>query len=149
MASIIRPATSDDQEKLYALGLGTKELQVSATDTFMERDEFLLAIKNPRGVFLVAETQGTIAGFIYANTDDKDMMKKCYACIVYIVVAEVFREQGIAQQLYNACEQALKAKEVTNVYGWANVESNGAIIQFFSKQGFTQGHSYVWMDKKI
>ena len=39
--------------------------------------------------------------------------------------------------------------KVTNIYSWVNNESDGAMIEFMKKQGFAQGHNYLWMDKKI
>ena len=149
MALIIRSAQVADQAALYAIGLATKELQVSATDVFMEPAEFLRAITNEQSVFLVAQWQQNLVGFIYATLDDKEMVVQGYACLVYLAVMPAYRGQGIAQALYQACEQALKARGIHQIYSWANTESNGAIIQFFQKQGFAAGHRYMWMDKKF
>ena len=145
----IRPATPSDFSKLYEIGKSTPELRVSSIEEFMDADEFKWAITNPKSVFLVAEEQ-EIAGFIYASAKDLDrpFMHK-YACLVYFVVSPKFRRRGIAKQLYIECEKGLKKLGMTHVYIWANSEGNGEIIELMKKQGFSLGHKYSWMDKKI
>ncbi|MEK7672771.1 MAG: GNAT family N-acetyltransferase [Patescibacteria group bacterium] len=147
----IRPATLADFEELYSLGKATPELKVSATEDFMEPDEFKWAITNPNGVFILAETENQKVGFIYANAKDLEEpfeKNKC-ACLVYIAVKPEFRHHGIAKKLYLECEKKLKEFGISNIYTWANTESDGAIIEFMKKNGYNTGHKYVWMDKKI
>jgi len=145
-----RRATPQDFDVLYALGKATPEFQVSADGVFMEADEFLLAIKHPKSSFIVAECGETIVGFIYAHSNDTDgPLKANWACIVYLAVRPAYRKQGIANKLYEACVEDLKASGISNVYAWAHAGDNSAIINFFKKQGFDAGHTYVWMDKKI
>lgn len=146
----IRPATTKDFEALYAIGLATPEFKVSSSGEFMEPDEFLSVIENPFGTFLLAEDGGAPVGFLYANrkSDDRGLRTQ-WACLVYLVVKPEYRKQGVAQALYDACMRELKAHGVTNVYGWACVESDGSILRFLEKQGFSEGHKYAWMDKKL
>ncbi|KKU22538.1 MAG: BzdT protein [Candidatus Nomurabacteria bacterium GW2011_GWA1_46_11] len=147
---IIRAGKSKDFKKLYKLGKVTPELKVSNSLDFMDPDEFLWAIKNPKGVFLIAEVNSKIAGFIYASTSDFERsLSKNWACLVYVVVDKKYRKKGIASKLYKACIKKLKAKGITNIYAWANIESDGAIAKFMKKKRFVKGHKYVWMDKKI
>ncbi len=146
----IRQATAKDFESLYKLGLATPEFQVSGNSEFMENDEFLSAIQNPNGIFLLAEFDGGIAGFIYANMQDPERGPKTkWACLVYLVVEAGHRKDGIAQRLYAVCFEELKKSGVNRLYGWANAESDGSVINFLKKNGFNEGHKYVWMDKKI
>ena len=146
----IRRPTTGDFNALYALGKNTPELRVSAIQEFMDRDEFEMAIQNSSGVFLVAETNGEIGGFIYASGDDKDKpLQKKWACLVYLVVAPELRGQKIATQLYDACVTSLKENGITHLYGWAHTEGDGAILSFMQKNGFTAGHTYQWMDKEL
>ena|SRR3989344_1492867 len=147
---LIRSASLDDFEELYSIGMNTPELQVSATEEFMDTDEFRWSITNPQGIFLLAEENQKIVGFIYANTKDIEKpFEKRYACLVYLVVVPEFRKQGVAKQLYTKCEIRLKEKGITHLYGWAHTEGDSRIIPFMKKQGFAEGHKYVWMDKKI
>jgi ribosomal protein S18 acetylase RimI-like enzyme len=147
---LVRHAESKDFDVLYKLGCQTPEFEVSSSGRFMEPDEFMFAIENPKGALLVAESGGAIAGFIYANRNDPERAQKTkWACIVYIVVKSEFRKQGIAQKLYDECIKELKGFGISKVYTWANTESDGNIVQFMNKNGFSEGHKYVWMDREI
>ncbi len=147
---ITRPATLKDFSALYRIGKKTKELQVSHTEPFMTKKQLQWSITNKEGVFLVAEDAGKIVGFIYADVEDKDMpFRERYACIIYLVIIPTFRGQGVGTQLYQACEQRLKKLGMTHVYAWANIEAGDSVIHFNKKQGFAEGHKYMWMDKKL
>ena len=148
MSMRIRKAALEDFDELYRIGKNTAELKVSATEKFMDADEFQWCIKNPDGVFLLAEVKGRIAGFICANTKDKEILKNKYACLVYLTVLPQFQGRGVGKKLYAECEKKLKAMGMTHVYSWANVEG-GKIMEFMRKQGFREGHRYAWMDKKL
>jgi len=147
----IRKAELTDFAQLYELGNKTPELAVSSSDNFMEPDEFRWAITNPAGIFLLAEEDGQPIAFIYANKKDSDRpyQRDRWACIVYLAVSKDYRKRGIAQSLYSTCEQQLKGAGITKIYAWANAEGDGAIIKFNLKQGFSEGHKYVWMDKEL
>ncbi len=146
----IRVASLDDFEALYSIGRNTPELQVSASEEFMDADEFRWSITNPQGVFLLAEENRKIAGFVYANAKDVERpFNHKYACLVYLTVVPAFRRKGIASSLYLECEKKLKLQGITHLYGWANAKGESQIIDFMKKQGFAEGHRYVWMDKKI
>lgn len=147
---VIRRATVSDFETLYEIGLATPEFKVSSNGEFMERDEFRSAIENPNGMFLLSEDHGTTTGFIYANRKDIERGPKTkWACLVYLVVKPGYRKRGVAQELFNECTEELKSKGISKIYGWANSESDGSIIEFMKKNGFTEGHKYVWMDREI
>lgn len=148
---VIRSAGSKDFDALYTIGLATPEFQVSGSEAFMDPDEFRWAItENPDKVFLLAEEDGKIVGFVYANAKDGERpFPDKYACLVYLVVIPECRPRGIAKQLYETCEKELKAKGITHMYGWANTEGDGAIGKFMKGQGYTEGHLYRWMDKRL
>jgi len=146
----IRKATAKDFDALYTLGLETPEFKVSSNGVFMERDEFLSAIENPYGTFLLSEDDGEITGFVYANRKDVECGPKTkWACVVYIVVRPEYRKRGIAQALMDACLVDLKENGVNHVYCWASSEGDGGIIRFMENNGFQEGHAYVWMDKEM
>lgn len=145
----IRPAKLSDLESLYELGLNTSELEVSANEPFMDKDEFKSRIKCPKNLFLLAEEKGKLAGFILASSGDTDSPSRDNAaCIVYLAVTQEYRRKGIASKLYQKCENKLKQRGFTYLYCLANAESE-AILEFNKKQGFTKGHKLVWMDKRI
>ncbi len=149
----IRPALPDDAPQVYQIGMHTPELNASATEAFMENDEFAGAIENKDSIFLIAEEGSEngrhIVGFLYADTTDKDRpLKHKYACLVYLAVIPAYRNKGIATALYRECEERLRKRGITHMYGWANRESK-EIQGFLRRQGFTAGKACVWMDKKL
>lgn len=146
----IRPAAASDFEALYALAKNTPELKVSATEDFMDPEEFKWSMQDPNGIFLIAEDDGRCAGFIYATFDGKEhAYPQKWACLVYIAIDPAFRKQGIATALYEACAKRLKAQGIAHLYTWAYPGSDGATVAFMKRQGFAEGHQYIWMDKKI
>jgi len=145
----VRLATNADLPKLYQLGLATPEIQVSATEPFMDEDEFLGALKKKENFFVLWEEMGEIVGFIMADTRDQDIgYHNKYGCIIYVVVKPEFRGKGVAKKLYAETERIMKERGMTNLYCWASMESP-EIQKFMKKQGFAEGHRYVWMDKKL
>lgn len=146
----IKIATVKDFDVLYTLGKATPEFKVGASGEFMEEDEFRSAIENPNGVFLLADVGGEIAGFVYAGYKDIERGPNSkWACLVYLVVRPENRGGGVAQKLYSECVKKLKERGITDIYAWANIESDGSIVKFLEKQGFDEGHKYMWMDKEI
>jgi GNAT superfamily N-acetyltransferase len=147
----IRKAEEKDFFDLYELGKNTAEFQVSVREVFMDADEFKYGITDPHSVFLVAEENNKIIGFVYAADLDYDKpLKKPTACLIYLTVVPEYRKHGIAQVLYTACEKSLKDDlGITGIYGWANTEGDGAILRFMEKQGFSMGHKYLWIDKEL
>ena len=144
----IRKAMPDDFEELYRIGLSTKELRVSATEPFMDKDDFKLRIKDKKHVFLLAEADKKIVGFVCANTKDLDRpLKNKYACLVYLTVLPGYRKKGIASRLYNSCATELKKDGITHIYAWAN--DSPAIKKFLKAKNSAEGKKYVWMDRKL
>lgn len=148
----IRRAVEADTDAVLAIGLDAPELQVSNTAAFMGRDELRWSIEHEGGVFLVAEVDGAIVGFLFANTADIEVphADRCaYACLVYLVAVPAMRRMGIAQQLYTAAEHILRERGIASLFAWASVEGDGSIVAFLQRQGFVEGHRYVWMDKEL
>lgn len=148
----IRTVRDDDSRELYALGLETPELKTSASEPFMDEQEFRAAINNRHGVMLLATAGSRIAGFVYANFGESDIERgpgSKWACLVYVVVRPEFRRRGVAQQLSVACISELKRHGMTHVYAWADTEGDGSVIALMKKNGFHAGHRYMWMDRKI
>ena len=145
----IRKALRKDFGELYDLGLLSTELRVSKNEPFMEKDDFMLRITDKRHVFLIAEEQNTIAGFICASTKDTDRpLKHRYACLVYIVTSPDFRRRGVATKLYRECVRILKARGITHLYTLADADTK-AIQKFLLGKGFKTGEKMIWMDRKI
>ena len=94
---------------MYEIGKQTPELKVSSTEEFMDKDDFKSRIKNKEHVFLVAEIDKQLIGFICIHARDKGkFLKNKYACLVYLVILPKYRKQGIAILLYKECIKRLK-----------------------------------------
>lgn len=146
----IRKATIKDFKELYQLGLDTPEFQVSLNEPFMDKDDFKFRIKDKNHLFLLAEEDKKIVGFILFNLKDrKKPVKNKYACLVYLVVLPKFRGKGIASQLYNLSIKKIKKEGITHVYAIAFSEGKDEMISFLKKRDYAEGHKYTWMDKKI
>ena len=128
--------------------MNTPELKVSATEDFMDPEEFKDCILSDKGIFLLAEEDKNIVGFIYANTEDIEKTRIIkWSCIVYVAVNPKFRGRNLATELYDSCIKELKTLGVTHVYAWANPHSG--VIEFLKKKGMALGHECVWMDKEL
>ena len=146
----IRKAEKKDFETLYEIGKTTSEFKVSTNEVFMDAGEFAYGIEDSASVFLIAEEDDKIIGFIYASLlDNNKPIEYQAACLIYLTVLPAYRKHGIAEKLYKECELRLKELGAKGIYGWANIESDGAIVKFMEKQGFAKGHKYVWMDKEL
>lgn len=146
----VRTAIPEDFDRLYSLGQATPEFRVSATEPFMAPEEFRSALEHDNGAFVLAEDGDALFGFAYVSWSDLDAPPNGrWACLVYAVVASDQRHRGVATKLYAACTERARDAGATHIYAWANDESDGSMIAFLEKRGFTKGHRYVWMDRKL
>lgn len=88
-------------------------------------------VNNRLSLWLVAEIDGCIAGYVGSQTvlDMTDMMN--------IAVAPEFRRQGVAEALVNALVSCLKEKDVIGLLLEVRA-SNTAAIALYNKLGFLQ-----------
>lgn len=88
-------------------------------------------VNNRLSLWLVAEIDGSIAGYVGSQTvlDMTDMMN--------IAVAPEFRRQGVAEALVNALVSCLKEKDVMGLLLEVRA-SNTAAIALYNKLGFIQ-----------
>ena len=142
----VRTATIKDFKKLYSLGSRIPELKVDKHEPFMTKEEFKSAIKNPYGVFLLAEEDRKILGFAYANMKDERMYKT--ACLVYLAVHPEYRHRGIGSLLSKERLKRLKRLGVKLVYSWIGA-NNKRMQKFAREQGFKRGKEFFWFDKKL
>lgn len=145
LSSAFRQAVPDDVPAIVDFGNSIPELKVNAEIDFMTQNEVLSAVMNPRGIFLVAVSEGSIVGFSYANTQDLDrVLVAGYACLVYLAVRNDRRTAGLGNALYQRTLDELKSRGVSYVYAWANPTSG--IIEFMQRRGWSKGKPCVWMD---
>lgn len=86
-------------------------------------------LDNPLSLWLIAEVDGVVAGYIGSQTvlDSADMMN--------LAVSQSFRRQGIGERLVNCLTEALKEKGVKTLLLEVRV-SNGPAKELYQKLGF-------------
>lgn len=166
----IRMATPDDAEKIlavyapYILETGiTFEYEVPTVDAFRGRIENVLK-KYP---YLVAERNGEIIGYSYANPlGERAAFSRAAETVLYI--KKDARGEKIGSHLYGMLEEILKKQNVTNICACiayreqedetlthASPKFHAACgykkIGHFTKCGYKFGRWYdlIWMEKFI
>ncbi|MGM9588746.1 MAG: ribosomal protein S18-alanine N-acetyltransferase [Faecousia sp.] len=88
-------------------------------------------LKNPLALWLVAEEEGSVAGYIGSQTvcNETDMMN--------VAVHPDFRRRGVAEALVNALVDHLKARESTCLTLEVR-SSNAPAISLYEKLGFSE-----------
>lgn len=86
-------------------------------------------LDNPLSLWLVAETEGAVAGYIGSQTvlDSADMMN--------LAVSPSFRRQGIGERLVNCLTEELKEKGVKTLLLEVRI-SNEPAKRLYQKLGF-------------
>ena len=86
-------------------------------------------LDNPLSLWLIAEADGVIAGYVGSQTvlDSADMMN--------LAVSQDFRRQGIGEQLVNSLTEALAEKGVKTLLLEVRI-SNEPAKQLYQKLGF-------------
>lgn len=137
----IRVAHENDFFPLYNLALRTEELQVSPDNPFMEPAEFTHCLINKEDwiVLTAVDEDGLHAGFIVALVTLRS------ACIYYLAVAPRFALSRVGTDLLSRCLEELRRRGVKRVGGFAHDN----IRLFLSERGFTEGGTYVWMERRI
>ena len=115
---IIRPAEIADAERLLeiygyyventAISFEYESPSIEAFRSRMER----ITMRYP---WLVAEQDGRIEGYAYANTL-KDREAYARSCEVTIYLDHCARKRGLGRMLYEALEAALKRQGILNLY---------------------------------
>ena len=127
----IRSVLIDDFAELYEIGKTTPEFRVSATEDFMDVDEFKWSITNPDGIFLVAEERNKKIGFIYANAKDMERpFEHKYACLVYLVVMSEFRGQKTLYRMRNKIKRNRRYKYIR----LGECRNRGGYPQFYEEK---------------
>lgn len=137
----IRPAGLQDFEAIYTI-LKTPDIERSDRSLPIPGD-LEQSLREPHGVFLVAEDSGTIVGFIYAVQDTSTK-----AILRYLVVVPQLRRLGIASRLLSDCMTALARERGIKEVG-AFVRPETFTLPFLKKRQFRLGDSFTWMARDI
>ena len=98
---------------------------------------------------LVAEVEGKVAGFVLANTIEKEGTAwKKYGYLSWIGVDEAFQRFDLGLRLYRKLEDRLREEGVRMVIADTDAGNRGA-IRFFEKLGFTERSQHIWLAKTL
>ena len=147
---IIRQMEIDDISAVYHLGeeLFTSDefpILYRTWDAYEVTDYF----SSDPDYCLVAEVEGRIAGFILANTIEKEGTAwKKYGYLAWIGVEEAFQRSNLGRRLYRKLEEKLLEEGVRMVIADTDADNKGA-IKFFEALGFSDRTRHVWLAKTL
>jgi ribosomal protein S18 acetylase RimI-like enzyme len=144
---VIRPATDSDLPSLGRLGALLLKTHYS-----FDQKRFMAPGSNPAEgyawflgsqlkdddvVVLVAERDGTIAGYVYAGLEPRSWkeLREPAGFIHDVVVDDANRRLGIAESLLAAAIQWLRSKGAPRVVLWTAEQNEGA-QRLFTRMGF-------------
>ena len=136
----IRLMQTEDYDAVFALwkactGMGLNDFD----DTFEGVARFLR--RNPSTCF-VAEEGGETTGVILTGHDGR-----C-AIVHHLCVHPDYRRKGVAAQLVQGAEEALKAEGISKVFGLVFID-NDAANAFWEKQGYTLRTNLNYRNKSL
>ncbi len=139
MSAIVRRATGDDVERIYALGTADRVFEVSPAIHFYEKSELEEWVGSPgENVLLVAEESGETVGFLYAK-----VMSHHWAMLDTFYVAPAWRGRGIAKQMLSFLSEALRQRGLEYISTLCD-SSDAELLRHLPRQGFTPRKTYVW-----
>lgn len=167
---VIRPVVPEDAARLLEIYAPyveetaiTFEYDVPTTEEFRKRIERIIA----RYPYLVIEIGGVIQGYAYAGVF-KDRAAYDRSCEMTIYLARDAVGGGLGRKLYEALEEALRARGMLNLYACIGVpEQDDEYLdhnseQFHEHMGYTKvgtfhqcGYKFgrwynmIWMEKMI
>ena len=136
----IRIMTIDDYDGLYALWTSCKGMSLKPREDSREGIEAFLK-RNPDTCF-VAEEDSRIIGSILVGNDGRR------GYIYHTAVAEDMRRRGIASQLVNTAEEALKAAGIgkSALLAFRDNEEGNA---FWAREGYVAREPLIFRIKRL
>lgn len=120
---IVRPAVAEDIDEVSAIESGSLSL--------WKRDFFVQELQTPNSLFLVAEIDETVAGYLVARRVFDE------AEILSIAVAPPRRKSGIGTRLFRRLDELLSPSSGISVYLEVR-EMNGAAREFYKSLRFRE-----------
>ncbi|RUT66241.1 GNAT family N-acetyltransferase [Morganella morganii] len=141
---IIRPATLNDTDRiaelyqqLFALMAGYQPDRWCPAE--QDRGFIENAVADEKFCLLVAETEGCITGFVFAQTQDTSpytcVVPRRFGYIFDIVVDPVVRGQGTGKELLDAVKVWSKAQGHTHLELSVLPENTGA-LRLYEREGY-------------
>jgi N-acetylglutamate synthase-like GNAT family acetyltransferase len=142
---IIRKARKEDIDPVLEIGNNLEDALKASKNKkahFHEKGEFILFIKNSNeNIFLVAEANSRIVGFLYAKILSKD-----WCMIDNLAIKKEFQKHHIGTSLVNELSKILKKRKITYVQILEEVHHKNT-RNFWKGRGFKEEKVFVWADK--
>lgn len=120
--AVIKPMTLEDTEEIA-------EIEKQCFSTPWSRQGLISELGNESSVFLTAEKDGEVAGYMGMHI----VLDECY--IANIAVKDKFRRQGIGQKLLSTAEKTAKERNCSFISLEVRV-SNTPAISLYKKLGY-------------
>ncbi len=141
---VIRELKLDDVRELFLTGI---KIFSGENNICLPWNEENLgdALAGCAGLSIVAMDKKKIAGFIIATIENNSQKK---VRIVWAGVINPLKGKGVEERLYSAFMDRIKKLDFMNVEIIIQ-NSNGYLINFFKKIGFTEKETYISLQFKI
>ena len=97
---------------------------------------------------LVADDGGSTVGFILGTTYEKEGAALKYGYVAWIGVEPRFQGRGVARRLYEEIERRMSG-DGAGAMIMDTDEGNRTAIDFFTRMGFGQPSTQIWMTKTV
>lgn len=148
MSITIRLVTIDDYDSIYALWCSTEQSKRALNPVDDSREGIDRYLKrNPNTCFLALSKDGTReesedVGVILTGHDGRR------AIIHHLCVHPSYRRQGIASQLVNEAEEALKREGISKIFGLV-FKDNDTANSFWEKEGYSLRTNLNYRNKSL
>lgn len=148
MSITIRLVTIDDYDSIYALWCSTEQSKRALNPVDDSREGIDRYLKrNPNTCFLALSKDGTreeseVVGVILTGHDGRR------AIIHHLCVHPSYRRQGIASQLVNEAEEALKREGISKIFGLV-FKDNDTANSFWEKEGYSLRTNLNYRNKSL
>ena len=148
MSISIRPVTIEDYDGIFALWNSTEQSKraLNPVDDSREGIERYLK-RNPTTCFLAESKDGggdapEVVGVILTGHDGR------HAIIHHMCVHPLYRREGIAGQLVQKAEEALREEGISKIFGLV-FKDNDAANAFWEKQGYSLRTNLNYRNKSL
>lgn len=148
MEVTVRDFQPEDEAAVLELYKATPELHKNTVVDFLEEDQRELWFEREDKLFLVAEENGAVLGFVYVNLKPKSLSEE-KARMLHLAVQRGKRGNGVAKQLVAECmRRLLRDYEVKDFYFNVN-ENNVGMAVFARLLGFREAGRYIRYEARL
>jgi ribosomal protein S18 acetylase RimI-like enzyme len=140
---IIRKIREADIEAVFKIVKTTKKLELHKGDNWFSKNQVKRWIDDSRTVALLAEVDGTVAGFFFATYEPA----RAIGFLEEIAIDPEYQRQGIGQTLFDSVIRTLKGKGIGHFLALIQ-EDNKEMAGFLKKNGFGKGGKFYRMEKE-